>query len=139
MNGIHVLEDCDYLLIHDGARPLVTSNLVQAVCEDALQYGASAAAVRVKDTCKPVDEEGFVLETPPREKLMSVQTPQAFERALYLYAAERAASSEGPLPMTASWWRPPEEECIWFRAITKSQDYDTGGSAGGGLSGGREK
>ena len=48
LNGIHVLEDCDYLLIHDGARPLVTSNLVQAVCEDALQYGASAAAVRVK-------------------------------------------------------------------------------------------
>ena len=93
LNGIHVLEDCDYLLIHDGARPLVTSNLVQAVCEDALQYGASAAAVRVKDTCKLVDEEGFVLETPPREKLMSVQTPQAFERALYLYAAERAASS----------------------------------------------
>ncbi len=78
----------EYLLIHDGARPLVTPELAHRVCADALEHGAATAAVRSKDTCKL--GEVFVEETPPREKLFVIQTPQAFQKELYLYALSRA-------------------------------------------------
>lgn len=78
----------EYLLIHDGARPLVTPEVIRRVCCDALEHGAAVAAVPCKDTCKLGD--GFVESTPPRERLFSVQTPQAFERDLYLYALGQA-------------------------------------------------
>lgn len=80
----------EYLLIHDGARPLVTEELVERVCVDALRYGSATAAVPVKDTCKLADGEGFVESTPPRERLMAVQTPQIFQREAYLAAVEQA-------------------------------------------------
>ena len=80
----------EYLLIHDGARPLVTREMTDAVCRDAMAFGAATAAVPSKDTCKLGDEEGFVESTPPRERLWAVQTPQVFEASL-LKAALQAA------------------------------------------------
>lgn len=92
-NGVQALtEDCGYLLIHDGARPFADGELLDAVCEDALSYGAATAAVPCKDTCKLSDAEGFVESTPDRSRLMAVQTPQAFKKELYIYAAEKARS-----------------------------------------------
>ncbi len=79
-----------YLLIHDGARPFVTPEMTDAVCRDAVAYGAATAAVPSKDTCKLSDGQGFVESTPSRARLMAVQTPQAFEREMYLYAARKA-------------------------------------------------
>lgn len=94
LKGVELLSpDCGYILIHDGARPLVTLETVEAVCRDAMKYGAASAAVKSKDTCKMTDAEGFVESTPERERLMAVQTPQAFEREMYLYAAQRAADA----------------------------------------------
>lgn len=85
-------QELSYLVIHDGARPLVSREVISAVCADALEFGAATAAVPSVDTCKlGVD---FVEETPPREKLYAVQTPQAFDRDLYLYAVEKAKQSE---------------------------------------------
>ncbi len=78
----------EYLLIHDGARPLVSPETAARVCVDALRYGAATAAVKSKDTCKLGGE--FAESTPDREKLFSVQTPQAFRRELYEYALSRA-------------------------------------------------
>ncbi len=90
-NGVQALsEDCGYLIIHDGARPFVSGELLNAVCRDALSFGAATAAVPCKDTCKLSDREGFVESTPPRDRLMAVQTPQAFKRELYMYAIEKA-------------------------------------------------
>lgn len=90
-NGVLALQpDWGYLLIHDGARPFVTSEIIEDVCKDALQFGAATAAVPSKDTCKLRNESGFVEATPPREKLSAIQTPQAFERGMYEYAARRA-------------------------------------------------
>ena len=86
----------EFVLIHDGARPFVTQELAEAVCRDALEWGAATAAVPVKDTCKLADGEGFVESTPPRERLMAVQTPQAFRRELYLDAL-KAAQRAGAL------------------------------------------
>lgn len=80
--------ELEYLLIHDGARPLVTPEVIRRVCKDAMEYGAATAAVPVKDTCKLGGE--FVESTPPRERLFAVQTPQAFRRDMYLYALDRA-------------------------------------------------
>lgn len=89
--GIAALgEGCDYFLIHDGARPLVTREVAERVCQDALAYGAAAAAVPVKDTYK-LEEGGFVTQTPPRDRLKAVQTPQAFHRKQYLGGVEQAA------------------------------------------------
>ena len=87
--GVRALsEGLSYLVIHDGARPLVSREVISTVCADAVEFGAATAAVPSIDTCKLGAD--FVEETPPREKLFAVQTPQAFDRDLYLYALEKA-------------------------------------------------
>ena len=92
--GVEALpEELGYVLIHDGARPFVTEEMVDALCEDTMECGAAAVAVPVKDTCKLTDGQGYVESTPPRDRLVAVQTPQAFEREMYLYAASKARSS----------------------------------------------
>lgn len=94
LQGVEALSpELPYLLIHDGARPFVTPEMVEAVCKDAVAYGAATAAVPSKDTCKLSDGQGFVESTPPRERLMAIQTPQAFEREMYLYALRKAQSA----------------------------------------------
>ena len=92
-NGVKALEgESGYLLFHDGARPFLSPELAEAVCRDALAFGAATAAVPAKDTCKLADDGGFVESTPDRGRLWAVQTPQAFQREMYLYAAEKARS-----------------------------------------------
>lgn len=94
LQGVEALSpELPYLLIHDGARPFVASEMVEAVCKDAVAYGAATAAVPSKDTCKLSNGQGFVESTPPRERLMAIQTPQAFEREMYLYALRKAQSA----------------------------------------------
>lgn len=88
--GISASGNCAYLAIHDGARPLVTPALIEAVCRDAKLHGASAAAVPVKDTCKLADGEHFVQSTPERSRLFAVQTPQVFRKDIYQAAMEEA-------------------------------------------------
>ena len=90
-NGLRALpSDTDYVVVHDGVRPFVSQAVILACLEAASEYGASSAAVPVKDTIKRTDDEGFVLETPDRSKLWAVQTPQAFRRDLLLEAHEKA-------------------------------------------------
>ena len=83
----------EYVAIHDGARPLVTEEVLAAVCRDAMAYGAATAAVPSKDTCKLADEAGFVAATPARDRLWAVQTPQAFSLALYREALGKARAA----------------------------------------------
>lgn len=80
----------EYVAIHDGARPLVTEEVLAAVCRDAMAHGAATAAVPSKDTCKLADGAGFVAATPARDRLWAVQTPQAFSLALYREALGKA-------------------------------------------------
>lgn len=90
--GISCLhEDCRYVAIHDGARPLVLTGAIDACIEDAVQHGAALLGVRVKDTIKAVDERRFIENTVDREKLFLAQTPQIFELGLYKQAMNRAA------------------------------------------------
>lgn len=93
-NGVQALGGgCPYLLFHDGARPMVPLETVNAVCRDALAYGAATAAVPSKDTCKLAAPGGFVESTPDRSRLMAVQTPQAFERELYIRCLKQAEAA----------------------------------------------
>ena len=76
--GLAHLEQCDWVIVHDGARPLVTVDLIERGLEAAEETGAAVAAVPVTDTIKVAGEDGTVLQTPPRQNLWAVQTPQVF-------------------------------------------------------------
>lgn len=72
--------DCtDYVLIHDGARPFISSKLINEVIDVVKESKACIVAAPVKDTIKIVDKGGQIKETPEREFMWLAQTPQAFE------------------------------------------------------------
>ena len=75
--------------VHDGARPLVSGELIDKVIRAAHSYGAAAPAIPMKDTIK-VFEGGFIAATPDRSTLRAVQTPQVIDRDLLLGALEKA-------------------------------------------------
>jgi 2-C-methyl-D-erythritol 4-phosphate cytidylyltransferase len=81
-SGLAALSDSDYVVVHDGARPLVTAELISAALEGARETGASLCAVPVSDTLKRVEDNGLVRSTVSREALWQAQTPQAFEIGL---------------------------------------------------------
>jgi 2-C-methyl-D-erythritol 4-phosphate cytidylyltransferase len=86
--------DTDLVLIHDGVRPFVSREVVLAVVEAAVEWGAAVTAVPVTDTIKRVSNDGLVVETPSREHLWAIQTPQVFGYEL-LMRAHRAARHHG--------------------------------------------
>lgn len=75
--------------IHDGARPLVESGDIDRVVKEAGIFGGATLGVPVKDTIKIVDDM-LVEDTPPREKLYAVQTPQAFKKSVWNQGMEFA-------------------------------------------------
>jgi 2-C-methyl-D-erythritol 4-phosphate cytidylyltransferase len=91
--GLERIKECDWVVIHDGARPLVTEDLIARGLEAAQETGAAIAAVPVTDTIKVAGENDMVLGTPPRQGLWSVQTPQVF-RADIIRAAYAKDSGE---------------------------------------------
>jgi 2-C-methyl-D-erythritol 4-phosphate cytidylyltransferase len=87
--GIEALANCEYLIVHDGARPLVSPELIEAALAGARETGAALCAVPVTDTVKRSDPStgsgqagGLVHTTVSREGLWLAQTPQAFRREL---------------------------------------------------------
>jgi 2-C-methyl-D-erythritol 4-phosphate cytidylyltransferase len=88
--GLKRLADCDWAVIHDGARPLVTVDLIERGLEAARETGAAIAAVPVTDTIKVEGEDGTVGETPPRQNLWAVQTPQIFTLEIIREAYQNA-------------------------------------------------
>lgn len=76
--GLSRLSYCGWVVIHDGARPLLTVDLIERGLEAARQTGAAVAAVPVTDTIKVAGPDRLVKETPPRPNLWAVQTPQVF-------------------------------------------------------------
>ena len=77
--GLCACHKTDYVLIHDGARPFVTEELIQRGLDCAKEYQACAAGVPSKDTVKIADAEGFVRTTPARSLVWNIQTPQVFD------------------------------------------------------------
>lgn len=86
-------EHCDAVLIHDGARPLVSGTVISGVVSALEKFPAVTCAVPVKDTIKRVDGDKTVIETPNRSSLYAVQTPQGVHVKYYLSAAKEAGNS----------------------------------------------
>ncbi|MCZ0755283.1 2-C-methyl-D-erythritol 4-phosphate cytidylyltransferase [Anoxybacillus sp. J5B_2022] len=87
-NGLKAVSS-ELVLIHDGARPFITTEKVHELVKEANEHGAAVPAVPMKDTVKRV-RQGFVEETVDRSSLWAVQTPQAFRVSLILKAHEQA-------------------------------------------------
>ncbi|GAE35302.1 2-C-methyl-D-erythritol 4-phosphate cytidylyltransferase [Halalkalibacter akibai] len=88
-NGLNFFREEQIVLVHDGARPFVTYDVINKLVRKAEEMGAAICAVPVKDTIKRVID-GVVIETQKREELWSVQTPQAFKWSLIIEAHEQA-------------------------------------------------
>ena len=84
-NAVKVIDACDLLIIHDGARPLVKATL-----KAAMKYGAAAVGVPVKDTIKVIDKDNKIIDTPERSSLIAIQTPQIFKFDKYVSAMNLA-------------------------------------------------
>ena len=90
-NGLRALSaDVDFVIVHDGVRPFVTDEIIFECLTAAEASGAAVAAVPVKDTIKVAGENYFITETPAREKLWAVQTPQVFRKSLLEEAHQTA-------------------------------------------------
>ncbi|MBQ8261780.1 MAG: 2-C-methyl-D-erythritol 4-phosphate cytidylyltransferase [Lachnospiraceae bacterium] len=96
-NGLRCVADADYVFIHDGARPVVKEDVLLRALDGAKECDACVVGVPVKDTIKIVDEEGLVTETPPRNRMFQVQTPQVFKYPLIRSAYERLQKEETAL------------------------------------------
>ena len=82
----------DIVLIHDGARPFVSREVILEALEAAREFGASVPGVTPTDTQKEIDAEGFIVRHLTRSSLAAVQTPQCFQFAKLLEAHGRAAA-----------------------------------------------
>ena len=78
-NGLKKADGSDIVLIHDGARPFVSERIIEEGIKYARMYVAAAPVVMPKDTIKVKNQESFSLETPDRNNLVAVQTPQVFD------------------------------------------------------------
>ena len=90
-NGLKALpEDAEYVLIHDGARALVTEEVIGRALESVEKHGSGVAAIPVVDTIKRATADGLVQETPDRASLYAIQTPQSFRMDVIMAAHEKA-------------------------------------------------
>ena len=91
----HISEKAKYVCIHDGARCLVTEDIIFSVYNGViLSEGAAAAATKITDTVKEASRDHFVEKTLDREKLWSIQTPQIFDVEIYKKAIEAAVQND---------------------------------------------
>lgn len=84
----------DLVVIHDGARPLVTVKVIEETIKAAAEFGAAATGVKVKDTVKVVDDNDNIIDTPDRTYMRFIQTPQVFDKKLYLDAVNTVENSK---------------------------------------------
>lgn len=85
-NGLEQLSPCDWVMVHDGARPCLDQEILERGMAAAATCGAAVAGMPVKDTIKLVSEELLVTDTPDRSRLWAAQTPQIFRYSLLLEA-----------------------------------------------------
>lgn len=84
--------ECEYVAVHDGARPLIKGESIELVAKEAIAHGGAVAAVSSVDTLKKVNDHCMIEDTVDREKVVQVRTPQIFKKEILLSAHERAAA-----------------------------------------------
>ncbi len=89
-NGIKIA-DCDFVLIHDGARPMISVEIIQNTMYRVVEKNAVSVMTKTVDTIKEVDENGKIIKTIDRSKLYNTQTPQAFKYDLIKDVHEKLA------------------------------------------------
>ncbi len=90
-NGLDIVSDeNEIVVIHDGVRPFVSEEIINASVQKAFEEDAVTVGVAVKDTVKSVDGNGWIKETLKRDTLWLTQTPQAFKREIIKRAYRRA-------------------------------------------------
>jgi len=86
-NGLEAIENpCDIVIIHDGARPLISPSFIEKSISLMEVFDAVIPALPVQDTIKVVSKEGFVVKTLERDALWHIQTPQTFKYELIMKA-----------------------------------------------------
>ncbi len=83
-------DDCQWVVVHDGARPLLINEVLKETIQAAEEWGAAVAAVPTKDTIKVAGPKDLVQSTLDRRSLWSIQTPQVFKRSLLVKAYAQA-------------------------------------------------
>lgn len=91
--GLKKVQDADYVLIHDGARPMINTELIRRCIHSVREYRACVVGMPSKDTIKVVNEDNYAIHTPERKNLWQVQTPQCFEYKLVMKAHEALIAS----------------------------------------------
>jgi 2-C-methyl-D-erythritol 4-phosphate cytidylyltransferase len=89
-NGLEALAPCQWVVVHDGARPLVTAELIERGLEAAKETGAAIAALPIRDTVKEVEPLGLIGRTLSRGQLWAAQTPQVFRYDILRQAHQQA-------------------------------------------------
>ena len=92
--GLKAADGSDYVLIHDGARPLVSADIIKRSMQAVKEYRACVAGMPVKDTIKIADEDGYAKLTPERSKVWQIQTPQSFSYPLVYEAYRKMLADE---------------------------------------------
>lgn len=102
--GLKAVREADYVFIHDGARPMLTKDMIARLQKAVEEEGAAVAGMPVKDTIKIVDDAGYVTDTPERKYVWQVQTPQCFSLPIiydaYCKLIEDEASGMAIPPVT---------------------------------------
>lgn len=92
--GLCAIEECDYVLVHDGARPFPDAGMFERILMELKNDNAVVAGMPSKDTVKIADEEDYVKQTPNRKDVWMIQTPQAFSFSLIKKAYDILISNE---------------------------------------------
>jgi len=90
-------KDAELIAIHDGARPLVTKELISRTVYAADKYISAVPVIPSTDTLKTVDENGVIIDTPDRSRIFRVQTPQIFHADMIKGALTKAAKDQLPI------------------------------------------
>ena len=97
-NGIKTIDwQCDYIFIHDGARPFISEEILLRVYEQVKESRACVVGMPIKDTVKIADEKGVVESTPNRARVWQIQTPQVFDAELIKTAYSQLVEKEEQL------------------------------------------
>ncbi|MBL7157304.1 MAG: 2-C-methyl-D-erythritol 4-phosphate cytidylyltransferase [Candidatus Omnitrophica bacterium] len=89
-NGLSKVKDANFVLIHDGARPFISRELIKKVFVAAKKHGAALCATASKQTLKSVNKNLFIKDTPERKFIWEAQTPQAFKKSLITKAYKKS-------------------------------------------------
>lgn len=97
LNGLNVIKGADYVLVHDGARPLIKTNTINNVISEVKEKKACIVGVASKDTVKLSAIDGVIDSTPARNQVFMIQTPQAFEYSILREAYDNLSSYHGSM------------------------------------------